>query len=44
MSDVIFIKDLDVGTKAEIVEDLEQAVVTVVAFAEEVEEETPAVE
>ncbi len=44
MNDVIFIKDLDIGAKAEIVEDLEQAIVTVVAFEEEEVEETPTVE
>ncbi|MCF7834809.1 50S ribosomal protein L25 [Candidatus Gracilibacteria bacterium] len=39
MNDVVFVKDLDVGSKAEIVEDLEQPVITVVAISEEVEEE-----
>lgn len=43
MSDVVFVKDLNVWTKAEIVEDKEQAVVTVMSFAEEVEE-APVVE
>lgn len=39
MNDVVFVKDLDVWSKAEIVEDLEQPVITVVAISEEVEEE-----
>ena len=43
MSDVIFVKDLDVWAKAEIVEDQEQAIITVMSFTEEVEE-APVVE
>ncbi|MFZ2151096.1 MAG: 50S ribosomal protein L25 [Candidatus Absconditicoccaceae bacterium] len=43
MSDVIFVKDLDVGSKVEILEDQEQAMVTVMMFTEETEE-VPAVE
>lgn len=43
MSDVIFVKDLDIWSKAEIVEDQEQAIITVMSFTEEVEE-TPVVE
>lgn len=43
MSDVIFVKDLDVWSKVEILEDQEQAMVTVMAFTEETEE-APAVE
>jgi hypothetical protein len=43
MSDVIFVKDLDVWSKAEIVEDKEQPIITVMSFTEEVEE-VPAVE
>jgi len=43
MSDVIFVKDLDVWSKVEILEDQDQAMVTVISFTEEVEE-APAVE
>lgn len=43
MSDVIFVKDLDVWSKVEILEDVEQPMVTVIWFTEEVEE-TPVVE
>ena len=43
MSDVIFVKDLDVGSKVEILEDQEQPMVTVMVFTEEVEE-APVVE
>ncbi len=43
MSDVIFVKDLDVWSKVEILEDQEQPMVTVMIFTEEVEE-APAVE
>lgn len=43
MSDVIFVKDLDVWAKAEILDDPEQAVITVMSFSEE-KEETPVVE
>ena len=37
MSDVIFVKDLDIWSKAEIVEDKEQPIITVMSFTEEVE-------
>lgn len=44
MNDVVFVKDLDVWSKAEIVEDLEQPVLTVVTLSEEVEEVATATE
>ncbi len=40
-NDVIFVKDLKVGKKVEILEDPEAPIITVVALQEEVEEETP---
>lgn len=39
INDVIFVKDLDLGTGVELIGDPEQAVITVLAIVEEVEEE-----
>jgi len=44
MSDVIFVKDLDIWSKVEILEDKEQAMITVMLFTEEVEEAPVVVE
>ena len=43
MNDTIFIKDLKVSDKVEILDDPEQAIVTVLTMAEEVVEEAPVV-
>ena len=43
MNDVIFVKDLKVSSKVEILDDLEQALVTVVTMTEETVEEAPVV-
>ncbi len=39
-NDVIFVKDLDLGKGVELIDDPEQAIITVSAIVEEVEEET----
>jgi len=43
MNDVIFVKDLKVSDKVKILDDPEQAIITVVTMAEEEIEEAPVV-
>jgi hypothetical protein len=43
MNDTIFVKDLKVSDKVEILDDPEQAIVTVLTITEEVVEEAPVV-
>ena len=43
MNDTIFVKDLKVSDKVEILDDLEQPIITVVKLAEEEVEEAPVV-
>lgn len=43
MNDVVFVKDLKVSSKVEILDDPEQAIITVVTMAEEEVEEAPVV-
>jgi hypothetical protein len=42
MNDTIFVKDLKISDKVEILDDPEQALVTVLTMTEDIVEETPA--